>query len=134
MPKKYIMLNSVQAENTEVLPESSLKKMVYFGENSKNYRFPDIKVNKKNQAKLENLVEEYKGLIEQEGNKDLDLITFFQGKQINLEHVDEFEEPRDVFILLIYFKEVCNLTEFEPVSVVEKQIFDKHNFKNVGLK
>lgn len=133
MRKKYIMLNSEQAENTEVLPESSLKKMVYFGENSKNYCFPDIKVNKENQTKLQNLVEEYKGLIEQDRNNDLDMITFFQGKQINPEHVDEFEEPRDVFILLIYFKEICNLAEFEPVSVVEKQIFDKHNFKNVGL-
>lgn len=120
MSQKYVLWNSEQDENTEVLPNSSLKKMVYFGEHSRNYRFPNIEVNKENQTKLQNLVEEYKELIEQEENKALDLKTFFAGKQINLEQVDEFEEPRDIFILLIYFKEVCNLGEFEPVSVLEK--------------
>ncbi|MDP4161040.1 MAG: hypothetical protein Q8911_14975, partial [Bacillota bacterium] len=104
------------------LPESSLKKMVYFGKNSANYRFPDIEVNEENKAKLQKLVEEYNVLIGKDENKDLNLMNFFKGKGINIEHVDEFEEPREVFILLIYFKEVSKLADFEPVPVIEKLI------------
>ncbi len=88
-------------------------------ENSRNYRFPNVEANAENQDKLQKLVDEYSALIGQEENKDLDLKTFFAGKQIDIEHVDEFEEPRDVFILLIYFKEVCKLKDFEPVAVIE---------------
>jgi AraC family transcriptional regulator len=109
--------------------------MVYFGENSKNYRFPDLEVNEENQVKLQKWIEEYTELIEQEENKNLDMLSFFKGKQIKIEHVDEFEEPRDVFILLIYFKEVCKLADFEPVSVVEKQeyrIISKNAFQVIG--
>lgn len=99
--------------------ESTLKEMICFGENSKNYRFPDMEVNDENQNKLQELVNEYSALIGQEENKDLDLKAFFEGKKINIEHVDEFEEPRELFILLVYFREVCKLTDFEPVAVIE---------------
>lgn len=115
MSKKYIMLRSEE----EAAAESTLKEMICFGENSRNYRFPDMEVNDENQGKLQELVDEYSALIGQAENKDLDLKTFFAGKQINIEHVDEFEEPRDVFILLVYFKEVCKLMDFEPVAVIE---------------
>lgn len=118
MAKKYIMLSP--EEEAAAGAEATLKEMIYFGENSTNYRFPDIKVNDENQAKLQKLVDEFKVLTEQEESKDLDLKSFFAGKQINIEPVDEFEEPRDLFILLIYFKEVCKLTDFEPVAVIEK--------------
>ncbi|SHI23548.1 hypothetical protein SAMN02746098_03230 [Desulfosporosinus lacus DSM 15449] len=117
MSKKYIMLRP--EEETAAEAESTLKEMICFGENSSNYRFPDMEVNDENQNKLQKLVDEYSALIGQEENKDLDLKAFFAGKQINIEHVDEFEEPRDVFILLVYFKEVCKLTDFEPVAVIE---------------
>ncbi|MDO0824633.1 hypothetical protein [Desulfosporosinus nitroreducens] len=117
MSKKYIMLRPEEEAAAEA--ESTLKEMICFGENSRNYRFPDMEVNDENQDKLQELVDEYSALIGQEENKDLDLKAFFAGKQINIEHVDEFEEPRDVFILLVYFKEVCKLTDFEPVAVTE---------------
>lgn len=117
MSKKYIMLRP--EEEAEAERESILKEMIFFGENSPNYCFPDLEVTAENQAKLQKLVDEYKVLIEREENKDLDLETFFAGKQINIERVDEFEEPRDMFILLIYFKEVCKLADFEPVAVIE---------------
>lgn len=118
MAKKYIMLKPEEEAAAEA--ESTLKEMICFGENSKNYRFPDIEVNEENQVKLQKLVDEYNVLMGQEENKDLDLKTFFAGKHINIEHVDEFEEPQDMFILLIYFKEVCKLTDFEPVAVIEQ--------------
>lgn len=118
MAKNYLMLRPEEEAAAEA--ESTLKEMICFGENSKNYRFPDIEVNDENQVKLQKLVNEYNVLIGQDENKDLDLKTFLAGKQINIEHVDEFEEPRDVFILLIYFKEVCKLTDFESVAVIEK--------------
>jgi len=117
MSKKYIMLRPEKEAAAEA--ESTLKEMIYFGENSTNYCFPDTEVNDENQDKLQKLVNQYSALIGQEENKDLDLKTFFVGKQINIEHVDEFEEPRDVFILLFYFKEVCKLMDFEPVAVIE---------------
>ena len=117
MSKKYIMLKP--EEEAAAKAESTLKMMIYFGENSRNYRFPDVAVNDENQYKLQKLVDEHNALIGQEENKDLDLKTFFAGKQINIEHMDEFEEPRDVFVLLVYFKEVCKLTDFEPVAVIE---------------
>ena len=117
MSKKYIMLRPEEEATAEA--ESTLKEMICFGENSSNYRFPDIEVNDENQDKLQKLVDEYSALNGQEEDKDLDLKTFFTGKQINIEHVDEFEEPRDVFILLVYFKEVCKLKDFESVAVIE---------------
>ncbi|MDR3601751.1 MAG: hypothetical protein P4L49_14920 [Desulfosporosinus sp.] len=115
MSKKYIMIRPEE----EAAAESTLKEMICFGENSRNCRFSDIEVNDENQNKLQELVNEYSALIGQEEYEDLDLKTFFAGKQIKIEHVDEFEEPRDVFILLVYFKEVCKLTDFESVAVVE---------------
>ncbi|SHN51525.1 hypothetical protein [Desulfitobacterium chlororespirans] len=118
MAKRYIMLRPEEEAAAET--ESTLKEMICFGDNSKNYRFPEVEVNDENQVKLQKLVDEYNLLIGQEENKDLDLKTFFAGKQIKLEHVDEFEEPRDMFILLIYFKEVCKLADFEPVAVIEQ--------------
>lgn len=117
MSKKYIMLRPEEEAAAET--ESNVKEMFCFGENSSNYRFPDVEVNDENQNKLQELVNEYSALIGQEENKDMDLKEFFARKQINIEHVDEFEEPRDVFILLVYFKEVCKLTDFEPVAVIE---------------
>ncbi|AFQ43544.1 hypothetical protein [Desulfosporosinus meridiei] len=117
MSKKYIMLRPEEEAAAE--GKSTIKDMFCFGENSSNYRFPDVEVNAENQNKLQELVNEYSALIEQEENKDLDLKTFFAGNQINIEHVDEFEEPRDVFILLVYFKEICKLRDFEPVAVME---------------
>ena len=117
MSKKYIMLKPEEEAAAKV--ESTLKKMIYFGENSRNYRFPDIEVNDENRNKLQKLVDEYSALIGQEENKGLDLKAFFAGKQINIEHLAEFEEPRDVFVLLVYFKEVCKLTDFEPVAVID---------------
>lgn len=119
--KKYVMWNSEQLGDAAKLPESALKVMAYFGENSPNCRFPGIEVNEENQAKLQRLVEEYHLLKEEEEHKELSLISFFKGKGINIEHVDEFEEPREIFILLIYFKEICKLTDFEPVAVIEKE-------------
>lgn len=115
MSKKYIMLRPEEEAAAET--NSTLIEMIYFGENSKNYRFPDVEVTEENQVKLQNMVNQYKVLIEEEKYKDLDLKTFFAENQINIEHVDEFEESRDVFILLNYFKEVCKLTDFEPVAV-----------------
>ena len=117
MSKKYIMLSP---EEEAAVDESRIKEMIYFGENAKNYRFPDIPVNEENQAKLQELVNEYNELIEQPENKELDLKTFFAEKHINVEQVDEFEELRDLFILLVYFKEVCKLTDFEPVAAIEE--------------
>ncbi|MDQ7096713.1 hypothetical protein REC12_24270 [Desulfosporosinus sp. PR] len=117
MSKKYIMLKPEEESAAEA--ESSIREMICFGENSKNYRFPDMEVNAENQERLQKLVDEYSALIGQEENKGLDLKAFFAGKQINIEHVDEFEEPRDLFILLVYFKEVCKLRDFEPVAVIE---------------
>jgi len=118
MLKKYIMLRPEEEATAEV--ESTLKEMICFGENSSNYRFLGMEVNNENQDKLQKLVDEYSALIGQEENKDMDLKEFFAGEQIIIEHVDEFEEPRDVFILLVYFKEVCKLTDFEPVAVIER--------------
>lgn len=117
MSKKYIMLKPEEEVAAE--KESAIKEMICFGENSSNYCFPDMEVNDENQNKLQELVNEYSALIGQEENKDLDLKAFFAGKQINIEQVDEFEEPRDLFILLVYFKEVCKLRDFEPVAVME---------------
>ena len=117
MAKKYMMLRPEEEAAAEA--ESTIKEMFCFGENSSNYRFPDVEVNDENQNKLQELVNEYSALIGQEENKDLDLKTFFAGKQIKIEQVDEFEEPRDLFILLVYFKEVCKLRDFEPVAVIE---------------
>lgn len=117
MSKKYIMLRPEEEAAAE--GESTIKEMFCFGKDSSNYRFLDVEVNDENQNKLQELVNEYSALIEQEEYKNLDLKTFFAGKQINIEHVDEFEEPRDVFILLVYFKEVCKLKDFEPVAVIE---------------
>lgn len=117
MSKKYIMLRPEEEAAAEA--ELTVKEMFCFGENSSNYRFPDVEVNDENQNKLQDLVNEYSALIEQEENKNLDLEVFFAGKQIKIEHVDEFEEPRDLFILLVYFKEVCKLKDFEPVAVIE---------------
>ncbi|MEL1135436.1 hypothetical protein AAC978_09635 [Desulfitobacterium sp. THU1] len=115
--KKYTQLKL--EEEAAAAAASTLEFMVYFGENSANYRFPDIEVNDDNQAKLQKLVNDYHTLIKQEENKELDLETFLAGKQIKIEHVDEYEDPRDVFILLSYFKEVCTLDDFEPLAVVE---------------
>lgn len=117
MSKKYMMLKPEEEAAAEA--DSTLKEMFCFGKDSSNYRFPDVEVNDENQNKLQELVNEYSALIEQKENKDLDLKAFFEGKQIKIEHVDEFEEPRDVFILLVYFKEICKLTDFEPVAVIE---------------
>ncbi len=119
MQKKYIMLDSEKLGDAGKFPESALKEMVYFGENSNNCRFPNIEVNEENQAKLQKLVEEYNLLKEEEG-QELSLISFFKGKGINIEHVDEFEVPRKIFILLIYFKEICKLTDFDPLLAIEK--------------
>lgn len=117
MSKKYIMLRPEDEAAWEM--ESTVKEMFCFGENSSNYRFPDIEVNDENLNKLQDMVNEYSTLIEQKENKYLDLKAFFTEKQIRIEHVDEFEEPRDIFILLVYFKEVCKLKDFEPVAVIE---------------
>ncbi|AGA67922.1 hypothetical protein Desdi_0376 [Desulfitobacterium dichloroeliminans LMG P-21439] len=116
--KKYIMLKP--EEEAVAAAASTLEFMVYFGENSTNYRFPEIEVNDDNQAKLQKLVNDYHALIKKENDKDLDLKTFLAEKQIKIENVDEFEEPRDMFILLTYFKEVCTLDDFAPLAVVEK--------------
>jgi len=121
MQKKYVIWNSEKPGDATKFPESALKEMVYFGENSSNCRFPNIEVNEENQAKLQKLVEEY-NLLKEEERQELSLISFFQGKGINIEHVDEFEEPRKIFILLIYFKEICKLMDFEPLLAIEKTI------------
>lgn len=122
MQKKYVMWNSEELGDATKFPEFALEEMVYFGENSSNCRFPNIEVNEENQAKLQKLVEEY-NLLKEEERQELSLISFFKGKGINIEHVDEFEEPRKVFILLIYFKEICKLTDFEPLLAIDKTIF-----------
>ena len=117
MVKNYKMLQPEEEAAAEA--SGTLQEMIYFGKNAKNYRIPGIEVNEENQAKLQRLADEYKDLILQEKHKDLDLKTFFAEKGINLEFVEEFEEPRDVFILLNYFKEFCTLRDFEPVAVME---------------
>ncbi len=122
MQKKYVMWNSEQPGDAAKLSKSDFKEMAYFGENSPNCRFPGIEVNEENQAKLQKLVEEYYLLKEEEEHKELSLMSFFKEEGINIEHVDEFEEPREIFILLIYFKEICKLTDFEAVPAIEKPI------------
>lgn len=119
MQKEYVMWNPEQPRDADK-SESALKEMMYFGENSLNCRFTGIEVNEESQAKLQKLVEEYYLLKEEEEHKELSLMSFFKGKGIHIEQVDEFEEPREIFILLIYFKEICKLTDFEPVTVIEK--------------
>ncbi|WP_088186882.1 hypothetical protein [Desulfosporosinus sp. FKA] len=121
MQKKYVIWNSEEQGDVTKFPKSSFKEMVYFGENSSNCRFPNIEVNEENQAKLLKLVEEY-NLLNEEERQELNLISFFKEKGINIEHVDEFEEPREIFILLVYFKEICKLSDFDPLLALEKTI------------
>lgn len=122
MQKKYVMWNSEQPRDATKSQESALKEMHYFGENSTNCRFPNIEVNEENQVKLQKLVEEYDLLKEEEGGQELSPISFFKEKGIDIEPVEEFEEPREIFILLIYFKEICKLSDFETVLVIDKTI------------
>ena len=72
--------------------------------------------------KLQKLVEEYDFLKEEEGGQELSPVSFFKEKGIDIEPVEEFEEPREIFILLIYFKEICKLSDFETVLVIDKTI------------
>jgi hypothetical protein len=122
MQRRYVMWNSEQPGAAMKLPESALKEMVYFGENSTNFCFPNIEVNEENQLKLQKLVEEYYLLKKEKEGQEFSPLSFFKAKGIHSEYVNEFEEPREIFIFLNYFKEVCKLSDFEPVLAMEKVI------------